>query len=105
MNESTSIPEPQRRPDVDGLLRAYFQAALPRTWPRPPLPASPREQAPASPWRRSRMRLMLAASMALLLTGYLGLAGRFPQTAPPTRALELNGPHIGDRPIHRPRAA
>jgi hypothetical protein len=83
----------QHHPDVDGLLRDFFRAEMPTTWPRLQLPA-PAPVASRSPWR---LRFALAASVALVLTSYLGLAGQFPRPSA-SRALELNGPVIGNRP-------
>jgi hypothetical protein len=98
MNDS---PLPQSGRDLDGLLHDYFHAQVPPSWPLLHLP----EARPQSWWRRSRLRVALAASVALGLAGYLSLAGHFPR-AVPTTALELNGPNIADRPTHRtPRPA
>jgi hypothetical protein len=67
---------------VDGLLRAYFRAEVPRPWPALTLPAldgrAP-SSPPAQPPRfRLHGRLSLAAAVALFVTGYASLASRFP---------------------------
>jgi hypothetical protein len=82
--------------ELDGLLRAYFQAQMPRPWPalvlpqdrngvlplaRPPVAPSrlPAREAKAGDGRRPlfRSRLALAASVALLILGPLYLSGKF----------------------------
>ncbi len=92
MNETTPLPPP----DIDRMLRAYFRSEMPDPWPRLLLA----EPARLSWWRRYGARLAVAASVALLLTGYLALAGHFPREAVPSQAIDLNGPNIGDRPSH-----
>jgi hypothetical protein len=74
---------PDRSPDeVDRLLTGFFQAEIPNPWPAwvPPqvdapvaLPFSGRR-----PWVAMRCRLAVAASVALVLGGYLLLASAFP---------------------------
>jgi hypothetical protein len=103
MNELNSLPTPGNRPDVEGLLRAYFRSEMPHPWPRAPLPAA-RPLVATSLWQRTRPRLALAACVALLLTGYLSLAGSFPREQGPSGALPLNGHVIGDRPSHKSRS-
>src|SRR5262245_40508268 len=70
-------PEPaDRSPDeLDGLLRAYFCSEMPEPWPalNPPVPA-PRTE--SSWWTKSRSRLALAASVAVLLLASWWLAGQ-----------------------------
>lgn len=66
---------------VDRTLRSYFQAALPDPWPTPPQiqdhPA--RSGLPASPfWKRNRS-WAVAASLLLLVLGYLSVARFFPR--------------------------
>lgn len=73
--------------DLDGLLRAFFQAEMPRPWPALKAPPPSRPSVPPVPVRRGlfRSRLALAASLALLVTGALALPGKFTrpeQTAP-----------------------
>jgi hypothetical protein len=78
---------PNRLPeDLDGLLRQFFRAEMPEPWPAaPPLPqprprpaVSPRKRTAGRPWFRFSTRFAVAASVALLVIGYLALAGRFP---------------------------
>lgn len=62
--------------DLDGLLRGYFQAQLPRTWPEAPLVVEiARQRSPVA----SRGRLTLAASVAALL-GFGAVLSYSPQT-------------------------
>jgi hypothetical protein len=67
--------------DLDRLLRDFFRSEMPYPWPRlaapvqegtRPLPPRPRR------WAGLRRRLCVAASVGLLLTGYLFLAQTFP---------------------------
>src|SRR5262245_9060274 len=65
--------------DVDGLLRDFFQASLPRPWPafvRPQRETLPLVR-PASWRRRFRSSLALAASVAILALGLGLLPGKF----------------------------
>jgi len=74
--------------DLDNLLRAFFQAEMPNPWPAVEVPARrvflapPREELPAPSGRGSlsRSRLTLAASIALLVSGALFLAGTLRET-------------------------
>jgi hypothetical protein len=67
--------------ELDGLLRAFFQAELPHPWPSPEQPALRNAILPMrSPVRRFpmlRSRLALAASVALLVAGPLALSAYF----------------------------
>jgi len=101
MNEPSPLPDPSSRPDVDGLLRDFFRSELPHPWPRLHLPET-RQRVVPSWWQRSRVRIGLAASVALVLTSYLALADLFPRSAP-SRAVDLRGPNIADLPKHRTR--
>ena len=69
--------------DLDRRLRALFRAQMPHPWPPAPAtssrPAAPPPAAkPRTRWPLLRTRLALAASVALLVTGLLFLAGAFP---------------------------
>jgi hypothetical protein len=84
------LEEPSLQPgdNLDNLLRAYFQAEMPNPWPS--LEAPPRRLRVASPRPAAksggsllRSRLALAASIALLVSGPLFLAGSFPDAAAP----------------------
>jgi hypothetical protein len=74
--------------NVDDLLRSYFRAEMPEPWPemRAPAPILPLA-APAQrkTWWRRAGRLAIAASVALMLIGYLALASLFP--APTSKGL------------------
>lgn len=85
MHTFESPPSDLNRPNsVDELLRGFFRKAMPRPWPAfrapepPSLPSRPR----VSSWSRWRSPLALAATVALLLLGYLALASRMPATVP-----------------------
>ena len=71
--------------ELDTLLRAFFQSEMPHPWPalqlpereeqtRPVVPFTP---AASHPWVPIRSRLVLAASVGLLLAGSWFLAGQF----------------------------
>jgi hypothetical protein len=67
--------------DLDGLLRAFFQAELPRQWTAPTTPsvrlAPPPARKTPKGWPVLRTRLALAASVLILAAGALVLAGAF----------------------------
>jgi len=68
--------------DVDDLLRAFFKAQMPKSWPAPDVPASRRAASlpvarPVKGWPLMRSRLAVAASVALLVGGSLLLAEAF----------------------------
>jgi hypothetical protein len=87
----------EARPDMDGLLHDYFQAEMPRPWPRFQAPRAARTKHPASIWSRYSGRIALAACIALLAAGYLTLAGYFPRMAAPT-GVEAVSPDVGQLP-------
>jgi len=81
--------EPGRSADeVDGLLREFFQGALPRSW--PPFQRPARETLtiphPLSWRRRFRSTLALAASLILLALSLGLLSGKFADRSPQTPA-------------------
>jgi anti-sigma factor RsiW len=86
---------PGRAPDeLDRLLRDFFRAELPEPWPAwaPPEAQADRPKPAGRPrWPAVRRRLVLAASVALLLVGYLTLARAFPGTS------EQGGPAVSDQ--------
>jgi hypothetical protein len=83
-------PPEEARPEVDALLRDYFESEMPRPWPAFKAPVT---KAPG--WSRYSGRLALAASVALLVAGYLTLAGFFPKQPTPTGVENNIGGHIG----------
>lgn len=73
--------------DVDGLLRAFYQAEMPAAWPAPPLPAASSRRFTESPAPRpavtlSRSRWALAAAVLVLLLGHAVLARLAPESFP-----------------------
>jgi len=66
--------------DLDGLLRAFFRAELPRPWPAFRYASTPTNR--PGRWVLFRSRIVLAASLALLLGGEALLSGRFLDRAP-----------------------
>jgi hypothetical protein len=66
--------------DLDEVLRGFFRSKMPDPWPALPLPADPKPM----PRSRSWSRLLVAASVAFVLAGYLTLAGFFPGPEIPT---------------------
>lgn len=78
MSRQTAVPD-----DLDRLLHDFFQAELPDPWPACPAaaPSAPLAVAGAS---ASRGRLVLAASVLLLLAGSLALPTRVGDAALPT---------------------
>ena len=81
--------------DVDALLRDYFRAQMPEPWPEVDVPATLPLVQPRSKWLRAFPRLALAASIVLLLLGYVALGGLFPKES--TNALDQMAPEIGTR--------
>jgi hypothetical protein len=79
---STMEKHDEARPDVDGLLHGYFQAEMPRPWPRFRAPVTLRAKEPASAWSRYSGRLAMAVCVALLVGGYIALSGYFPRPVP-----------------------
>ena len=66
---------------MDALLTSFFRAEMPDPWPALKLPA--RKVTPPPSWfGRSRSRLALAASIALLAIASWWLAGRAPEFTP-----------------------
>jgi hypothetical protein len=79
---------------VDHALRAYFRAEMPSPWPEARIPHDqPRPR--RSLVQRFAGRTALAASILLLIIGYLALAGAFPAER---RSFVPNGPTIGSKP-------
>src|SRR5207249_685534 len=70
-----------QRPEIDDVLRDYFQAEMPHPWPAFRQPLTLRRSAPASFWSRSSGRFALAASIILLVASYIGLGGFFTRPA------------------------
>ena len=79
MNDLSTMNK-DNRPDVDALLGDFFRSEMPAPWPAAPLmvPQANRPRRVGSFWSRSSGRLALAASIALLVAGYLALSAYFP---------------------------
>jgi hypothetical protein len=77
--------------EVDRLLRDFFREEMPRPWPKMARPEErPARPTPARPdrWPGLRRQLGVAASVGLVLVGYLALARSFPGTvATPSPAI------------------
>jgi hypothetical protein len=73
--------------ELDGLLRAFFQAEMPHPWPGVVPPALPMRPA-ARPWPLFRSRSVLAASVAALLLGSLSLSSAFQGSEAPNPAVK-----------------
>jgi hypothetical protein len=92
--------------DLDGLLRTFFQAEMPRPWPAAPVPGRPSASRNDSPkpatrdlfrpkrWSLSSSRLALAAALAGLMIGTLLLSGRFQANKAPE--ILPGAPALGD---------
>lgn len=81
--------------DVDGVLRHFFRAEMPDPWPEVQVP----EAAPAVRrrfnWMHATSRLALAASILLMVLGYVALAGMFPQQGSQPNDIVPVAPPIG----------
>jgi hypothetical protein len=93
---SEMVKNQEARPEVDRMLRDYFQSELPRPWPAFRAPRSARINEAPSLWSRCGGRIALAACITLLAAGYLSLAGYFPRLQPNTGVQEIE--HIGQNP-------
>ena len=82
--------------DIDEVLRDYYRTEMPEPFPACPTPR--RSSVPSRSWHLARWAV--AASVALLLAGYLALAGFFPRES---SRLDNDGRHIGQK--HRLPAA
>src|SRR5260370_7528957 len=80
MNNMSTLPHDEVRPEMDDLLHDYFQAQVPQPWPAFQAPKQTRMKRPESLWSRYSGRLALAACITLLVAGYLTLGGYFPGT-------------------------
>lgn len=78
MSNMIPVSHDEARPEVDDLLRDYFQAEMPKSWPAFKAPRPARMKRSESLWSRYSGRLALAACVALLVGGYLTLSGYFP---------------------------
>lgn len=79
--------------DVEDLLRAYFRAQLPQSWPELKLPAASQPLPPVrSVWSS---RSALAAAVSFLLLGTLALSAAFHGPEPATR--QPSGAFTADR--------
>jgi hypothetical protein len=88
--------------ELDGMLRSFFRAEVPDPWPTMKAPPAvvKFEKPRRSTWLRIGPRLAIAASVGLLLVGYLALGSIFPKHQA-NDGLN-NGPTIGSN-NNRPR--
>src|SRR4051794_23158534 len=105
VNPPNTVPNAGRLPedDLDGLLRAYFQAEMPDPWPSFEAPAPRNGFVPRRPQPRRlslwHSRLALAASILLLIAGALFLLGGSTPNDVAAPANRVKGtPARGDRP-------
>jgi hypothetical protein len=86
--------------NVDQYLRAFFQKEMPDPWPPANVPSPQKRQGVNFGWY---VRLVIAASLALVLVGYLTLASMFPPTPEPGLSIDRSQT-IGMKPhVHAPR--
>ena len=89
--------------NIDETLRDFYRSEMPDPWPtmRAPARTLPMPKRTARPvWLRSLSRLAVAASIALLLVGYLALASLFPRdNAGSAGGLNQVGGEIGSREV------
>jgi hypothetical protein len=94
--------------NIDDTLRDFYRSEMPDPWPtmRAPARTLPMPKRSSRPvWLRSLSRLAVAASIALLLIGYLALASLFPRdSAGRTGVNPVSGElgDIGPRPKVKP---
>jgi hypothetical protein len=105
---STMIPSTlneQAGDEIDGLLRAFFQAEMPKPWPAFKAPVTPSANAPGF-WAKSRSRFALAASVTMLLLGSWWLANQSVEYATPLKGVstETSGDAKGGAPSHLKKA-
>jgi hypothetical protein len=78
--------------DADVVLRQFFQAALPQTWPPSPAPLDDQMAPPSDHqfakkrWLRLPGRLAIAASVAGLVVGFGAVQTWFPEPQPGIRS-------------------
>ena len=94
MSKMTILTPDDARPDVDGVLREFFETEMPKPWPAFKAPKQTREKRSVSMWSRYSGRVALAACVALLVAGYMTLAGFFP-TPLASNGVHDVAPHIG----------
>jgi len=82
--------------ELDILLGKFFRAQMPHPWPRLTAPIT--DTPPISSWwMRSRSRLALAASVAILIVGSWWLAGRTLDYSPGmSETIRNSGPGTAD---------
>lgn len=85
-------PSLKPRDDLDGLLRAFFRAQMPLSWPPPRQPTASRRGLLRGRWA-------LAASVALLLLSSVLLPSRFTPNAQPQDGIAA--PTVASDDIHR----
>ena len=101
MNNQSTMK--QEEGAVDGLLRDFFQAEMPHPWPAMRLSYTTPARRVGSFWSNISGRFALAASIALLIAGYLTLSGYFPRQQATTGVESLQ--EIGTREKPRKAAA
>jgi hypothetical protein len=104
MNDLRSRGDVDVSDGLDGALRSFFRAEMPDPWPVMSAPELPPQAAVVRPWWKRGGRFALAASIALMLVGYLALARGFPRSeGVRPDVLDRVIPPIGDKPSLHPR--
>jgi hypothetical protein len=91
---------------IDDTLRDFYRSEMPDPWPtmRAPARTLPLPKRTARPvWLRSLSRLAVAASIAMLLIGYLALASLFPRENGARPGLPSLSGDLGNNPDHGPK--
>lgn len=94
---NSAIQNDETRPDVDAVLGEFFKAQMPTPWPAFKAPLQTRLKRQESYWSRYSGRLALAACVALLVAGYITLAGFFPRGQGPSGVHDEIPGKIGHR--------
>lgn len=96
-DSKTSLNHQECYSDIDGVLQQFFHAEMPQPWPSAPVVEKKHFLIAGTGifqgqlWKRLKQNLTIAASVALLITGYLAISAKFPARSGVT---ELNNDEI-----------